>query len=173
MCGAAGLLHVGGGLTDLHIWFYALTALVALYQMWTPFLLAVVFVAVHHLSMSAWMPSMIFSTPLALKYPFVFALLHAVFLLAEAFFLAYAWKFTEQADRARRAEQRRAEEQQDAQTYAVQALAAARARAPAGRPDLRCPASRRRAVPRRRRGGPAARAARVALRATGGAARGA
>jgi methyl-accepting chemotaxis protein len=129
MCGAAGVLHVGGGLTDLHIWFYALTALVALYQMWTPFLLAVGFVAVHHLTMSAWMPSMIFSTPLALKYPFLFALLHAVFLLAEAFFLAYTWKFTEQADRARRAEQQRAEEQQAAQAAAVEELAAERARA--------------------------------------------
>jgi uncharacterized protein YoxC len=129
MCGAAGLLHVGGGLTDLHIWFYALMALVALYQMWTPFLLAVVFVAVHHLGMSAWMPSMIFSTPQALKHPFLFAFLHAAFLLGEAFFLAYAWKFTEDADRARRAEQQRAEEQQAAQAAAVEELAAERARA--------------------------------------------
>lgn len=32
---------------DMHIWFYALLALVVLYQMWTPFLLAVGFVAVH------------------------------------------------------------------------------------------------------------------------------
>ena len=56
MIGADVLVHVGGGLTDLHIWFYALLALVALYQMWTPFLLAVGFVAVHHAAMSLWMP---------------------------------------------------------------------------------------------------------------------
>ena len=48
MIGADVLVHVSGGLTDMHIWFYALLALVALYQAWTPFLLAVGFVAVHH-----------------------------------------------------------------------------------------------------------------------------
>ena len=137
MCAAAGLLHVGGGLTDLHIWFYALLALVALYQQWTPFLLAVGFVAVHHLTMSAWMPEMIFSSPLSLRYPFVFALLHAVFLLGEAIFLAYGWKFTEAADRARRAEQARAEQQAAAQAQA-QARAGRGAR-PGGRGGGRGP----------------------------------
>ena len=129
MAAASGLLHAGGGMTDLHIWFYALLALVALYQQWTPFLLAVAFVAVHHLTMSAWMPEMIFSTPAALAHPFLFAILHAVFLLAEAFFLAYGWKFTEEADRGRRAQQARAEEQAVAQLAAQAELAAERARA--------------------------------------------
>ena len=62
MVGADVLVHVGGGLTDLHIWFYAMLALVALYQAWTPFLLAVGFVAVHHAAMSLWMPESVFST---------------------------------------------------------------------------------------------------------------
>jgi len=65
MVGADVLVHAGGGLTDLHIWFYALLALVALYQLWTPFLLAVAFVAVHHIAMSLWMPMSVFSTPQA------------------------------------------------------------------------------------------------------------
>ena len=104
MVGADVLVHVGGGLTDLHIWFYALLALVALYQQWAPFLLAVAFVAVHHAAMSLWMPMSVFSTHQAQLHPILFALLHAVFLLAEATFLAYGWKFTEEADRARRAE---------------------------------------------------------------------
>ena len=128
MVGADVLVHVGGGLTDLHIWFYAILALVALYQAWTPFLLAVVFVAVHHAAMSLWMPESVFSTHQAQMHPVLFALLHAVFLLAEAFFLAYGWKFTESADRERRAQQSRAEEQQAAQAQAQEELAAERAR---------------------------------------------
>lgn len=56
MVGADVLVHVGGGLTDLHIWFYALLPLVALYQMWTPFLVAVGFVAVHHAAAGIWAP---------------------------------------------------------------------------------------------------------------------
>ena len=129
MLSAGTLVHVSGGLTDMHIWFYALLALVALYQTWVPFLLAVAFVAVHHGTMSLVMPEMVYSTPLALKYPLLFALLHAVFLLAEATFLAYGWKFTEEADRGRRAEQARAEEQAVAQVAAQTELAAERARA--------------------------------------------
>src|SRR4051812_34258159 len=61
-------------------------------------------------------------------HPILFALLHAVFLLAEATFLAYGWKFTEEADRGRRAEQQRAEEQAVAQLAAQAELAAERAR---------------------------------------------
>ncbi|MET0765442.1 MAG: methyl-accepting chemotaxis protein [Blastococcus sp.] len=129
MVGADVLVHVSGGLTDMHIWFYALLALVALYQSWTPFILAVGFVAVHHAAMSLWMPESVFSTHEAQHNPIAFALLHAVFLLAEATFLAYGWKFTEEADRGRRAEQRRAEEQVQAQADAQAELAAERARA--------------------------------------------
>ena len=129
MLSAGTLVHVSGGLTDMHIWFYALLALVALYQSWVPFLLAVAFVAVHHGTMSLLMPEMVYSTPLALDHPLPFALLHAVFLLAEATFLAYGWKFTEEADRGRRAEQRRAEEQAVAQTRAQSELADERSRA--------------------------------------------
>ena len=63
------LVIIGGGLSDLHIWFYALLVMVALYQLWTPFLLAVAFVAVHHIGMSLTMPEMVFSTPQALQHP--------------------------------------------------------------------------------------------------------
>jgi uncharacterized protein YoxC len=129
MIGADVLVHVTGGLTDMHIWFYALLALVALYQAWAPFLLAVGFVAVHHAAMSLYLPESVFSTHEAQHNPIMFALLHAVFLLAEATFLAYGWKFTEEADRGRRAERQRAEEQAVAQAEAQAELAAERARA--------------------------------------------
>jgi hypothetical protein len=129
MTGADVLVYVYGGLTDLHIWFYVLLVLVALYQYWAPFLLAVAFVAVHHIAMSIWMPMGVFSTMQAQLHPILFSLLHAAFMLVEATFLAYGWKFTEAADRARRAEQRRAEEQAVAQAKAQEELAAERARA--------------------------------------------
>ncbi len=127
MIGADVLVHVGGGLTDLHIWFYVLLAMVALYQSWVPFLLAVAFVAVHHAAMSLWMPMSVFSTSEAQQAPVLFAALHAVFLLAEATVLAYGWKFTEDAERARAAQQARADEQLAAQLQAQAELAAERA----------------------------------------------
>ncbi|WP_448612097.1 methyl-accepting chemotaxis protein [Geodermatophilus sp. URMC 60] len=128
MVGADVLVHVGGGLTDLHIWFYVLLPLVALYQMWTPFLLAVGFVAVHHAVAGIWAPESVFS-PHAHHAPMAFVALHAVFVLLEATFLAYGWKFAERLDRERRAQQRLAEEQQVAQARAELELAEERARA--------------------------------------------
>ncbi|WP_100501358.1 hypothetical protein [Geodermatophilus chilensis] len=128
MIGADVLVHVGGGLTDLHIWFYALLPLVALYQMWTPFLVAVGFVAVHHAAAGIWVPESVFS-PHAHDDPLAFVALHAVFVLIEATFLAYGWKFAERLDRDRRAQQRMAEEQQVAQARAELELAEERARA--------------------------------------------
>ena len=104
------LVHVGGGLTDLHIWFYVMLALVALYQSWTPFLLAIGFVAVHHISLSWLDPTSVFSDPRAQASPLPFALLHATFLLAMATALAFGWRFTEQAETARLAERREADQ---------------------------------------------------------------
>lgn len=127
MVGADVLVHVGGGLTDLHIWFYALLPLVSLYQMWTPFLVAVGFVAVHHAAAGIWVPQSVFSEH-AHGNPLAFVALHAVFVLVEATFLAYGWKFVEEADRERRVQRRLAEEQQAAQVRAELELAEERAR---------------------------------------------
>ncbi len=128
MVGADVLLHVGGGLTDLHIWFYVLLPLVALYQMWTPFLLAVAFVAVHHTVTGIWLPTSVSTTHQAHEHPLAFAALHAAFLLVEATFLTYGWKYAEQSESGRRAQQRLAEEQRAAHDRAELALAEERAR---------------------------------------------
>ncbi len=129
MLSANVLLQVGGGLQDLHIWFFVLLALVSLYQAWAPFLLAIAFVAVHHLTLGLLDAERVFSTHAAHEDPLAFALLHAVFLLAEATALAYGWKFTEAAERARHEQQQRAEEQLAAQVAAQEELAAERAAA--------------------------------------------
>jgi len=121
------LLHAGGGLEDLHIWFYVMLAVVSLYQAWTPFLLAVAFVAVHHLTLGLLRPETVFSSPQAAHTPIAFAALHAFFLLVEATALAYGWKFAEAAELGRRREQRRAEEQLIAQAATSAQLAAERA----------------------------------------------
>ena len=96
--------------------------------MWTPFLVAVGFVAVHHAAAGIWVPESVFSAH-AHHNPLAFVALHAVFVLIEATFLAYGWKFVEEADRERRAQRRLATEQQAAQVRAELELAEERARA--------------------------------------------
>ena len=130
------LLHIGGGLTDLHIWFYVVLAAVSLYQLWLPFLLSGVFVAVHHSAMSLADPASVFSTGESQRHPVIFAVLHAVFLLAEATLLAYGWRFTEEADRRRLHEQRRAAAVTAEQVRAQTELAEERARGAREAADL-------------------------------------
>jgi hypothetical protein len=118
------LLHAGGGLQDLHIYFYVMLALVALYQMWAPFLVSIAFVVVHHAGLSLINPHAVFSDPRAQQHPVPFALLHAAFVVAMAVALAFGWRFAEQAEIERRAERALAEQQRAEQ---LEQLAAERA----------------------------------------------
>ncbi|WP_380169493.1 methyl-accepting chemotaxis protein [Jannaschia sp. R86511] len=141
MLGASVLVHAGGGLTDLHIAFYVLLTVVALYQSWAPFVAAVLYVAVHHSLMALVAPTAVFSSDHAQQNPVAYAALHAVFLLAQAAALAFGWRFAEQAEAGRRAgsEQaareraeslaRLAEEREASATRSTRRLEANRARA--------------------------------------------
>ncbi|EYR63283.1 hypothetical protein N866_01660 [Actinotalea ferrariae CF5-4] len=117
------LVHVSGGMTDMHLHFFVVVAVVALYQMWTPFLVAIAGVAVHHIGMSLVDPTLVFDGR-SQEAPLLWALVHAVLLLAECVALAASWRFTEQAEDARRAEQERAE-RTAAEQLALQAEVAA------------------------------------------------
>lgn len=96
------LVHVVGGMTDMHLHFFVVAALISLYQAWAPFLVGVALVAGHHVVMGLWMPGMVFSVPFAQENPLAIAVLHAVLFLAECAALAWSWKFTEAADAERR-----------------------------------------------------------------------
>jgi methyl-accepting chemotaxis protein len=123
------LVHVSGGMTDMHLHFFVVVAVVALYQMWTPFLVAIAAVAVHHIGMGLADPTMVFSDPRAQTSPIPWALLHAVLLLGECVALATSWSFTEGADRARRQQQELAERRAAEQLESQAALARAQAEA--------------------------------------------
>jgi len=122
------LVHISGGMTDLHLHFFVTVALVALYQSWIPFLLAIAIVALHHVAMGLAAPEMVFSDPRAQAHPVVFALLHATLLLGECAALAWSWKYTEVADDARRVEQQRADETAAEQLRDQEALVAEQAK---------------------------------------------
>ena len=123
------LVHVSGGLTDMHLHFFVVVAVVALYQMWSPFIVAVALVAVHHIGMGLTDPTMVFSDPRAQANPIPWALFHAVLLLGECVALAASWSFTESADRARQEQQELAELKAAEQIQIQAELATAQAEA--------------------------------------------
>jgi methyl-accepting chemotaxis protein len=108
-------------------------ALVELYQTWTPFLLAIGFVGVHHVALSWLDPTSVFSDPRAQANPLPFAVLHASFLLAMATALAFGWRFTEQAEQARRDERAEADRRRADQLGELAAERSAAAQAVADR----------------------------------------
>ncbi len=122
------LLGISGGLTDMHIHFYVMLAVVALYQSWAPFLMAIVLVAGHHFVLGTLHPDAVFSDSTAQGNPLGFAVLHAGLLLAMALALAVGWRYSEEAEKARLAERRRAEQQALAQAATQAELAEERRR---------------------------------------------
>ena len=104
LCSTAALIHLSGGLIELHFHFFVVIALVALYQSWTPYLLALAFVLGHHALMGVMMPEMVYNHPAAIAHPGLFALLHGAFVLAESLACLTYWRGTEDALDAERAQ---------------------------------------------------------------------
>ena len=74
---AAVAVHVSHGLIEMHFYFFVMIGIIALYQDWLPFLLAIGYVAVHHGLMGALDPHSVYNHPDAWAHPWRWAALHA------------------------------------------------------------------------------------------------
>lgn len=90
-------VHLTGGLIEAHFHFFLVVAVIALYQDWVVFLLAIAFVAVHHAAASVLEPTSVFNHPDALEHPVRWALIHAAFVLAIAMAHVVAWRASERS----------------------------------------------------------------------------
>ncbi|MGY1713534.1 putative bifunctional diguanylate cyclase/phosphodiesterase [Geodermatophilus sp. SYSU D01106] len=89
MATAAVVVYLSDGATEAHFLFFALLPLAALYAARAPFLLAVGFVAAHHLLLGTLVPHAVFSHSAA---PLPMAALHAGFVLLESWACLAAWR---------------------------------------------------------------------------------
>lgn len=104
------LIHSFHGLIEIHFHFFVVIAVVAMYQQWTPYLIALGYVVVHHALVGVLMPTAVYNHNAAIDDPVFYAIVHGAFVLAEsAACLAY-WKVTEQALDSEREQRQRAEE---------------------------------------------------------------
>jgi len=78
---SAILVHLSGGLIEMHFHFFVVIGLMTLYQDWQPFLLAIAFVAVHHGVMGTLYPTSVYDHLSAQQRPWLWALIHAGFVL--------------------------------------------------------------------------------------------
>jgi signal transduction histidine kinase len=109
MMSSATLVHFFDGLIEVHFHFFVMIAVVSLYQSWAPYLLAVSFVLLHHGVLGTLAPAQVYNHETALERPFLFAVVHGGFVLAESIACLAYWRASEQAVAAERHERAEAE----------------------------------------------------------------
>ena len=91
------LVHFSGGLIEMHFHFFVMVAVIALYQDWVPFLLAVGYVVVHHGAVGVLDPTAVYNHPAAWANPWKWAGIHGGFILTESVACLSAWRISEEA----------------------------------------------------------------------------
>lgn len=103
------LIELFNGLIEMHFHFFVVIAVVAIYQSWTPYLLAIGFVLAHHIVMGVFMPMDVYNHMGAIEHPLRFSIIHTAFVLAESIACLAYWKITEAAAESERTQRLRAE----------------------------------------------------------------
>jgi PAS domain S-box-containing protein len=94
---SAILVHLSGGVIELHFHFFVMLAFLALCQDWIPYLLAVAFVAVHHGVVGVLFPRAVYNHQSAYDAPWTWAGIHAGFVLCSCVGSVVAWRYNERA----------------------------------------------------------------------------
>ena len=94
---SAILVHLSGGVIELHFHFFVMLAFLALSQDWIPYLLAVAFVAVHHGVVGVLFPRAVYNHQSAYDAPWTWAGIHAGFVLCSCIGSVVAWRYNERA----------------------------------------------------------------------------
>jgi serine phosphatase RsbU (regulator of sigma subunit)/anti-sigma regulatory factor (Ser/Thr protein kinase) len=100
---SAILVHLSGGLIEMHFHFFVMVAVVSLYQAWLPFLAAISYVLIHHGIMGAVAPEAVFNHPAAQRSPWLWASIHALFIAAISAACLVGWRLQERSLEQRRA----------------------------------------------------------------------
>ena len=92
---SAVLVHLSGGLIEMHFHFFVMIGLISMYQDWRPFLAAIGMVAAHHAVIGVLEPHGVFNHPAAWASPWKWAAIHALFVLAASAAQVTSWRLVE------------------------------------------------------------------------------
>ncbi len=93
---SAVLVDLWSGITEAHFHFFVMIGVLTLYQDWTPFLVAIAYVVIHHGLGGVISPASVYGdNPTAVKHPWVWALIHGGFVLAASVAHVVAWRTNE------------------------------------------------------------------------------
>jgi signal transduction histidine kinase/ActR/RegA family two-component response regulator len=94
------LVHLSGGMIELHFHFFVAVIVISLYHDWVPFLLAISFVVLHHGGLGVIDPASVYNHPDAWANPWKWALIHGAFVVAASIGCVTNWRLDESARRA-------------------------------------------------------------------------
>jgi two-component system cell cycle sensor histidine kinase/response regulator CckA len=94
---SAILVHLSGGSIEMHFHFFVMVVVIALYQDWVPFLLAIAYVVIHHGTIGVIDPTAVYNHPAAWASPWKWSAIHGLFILAASVASLIAWRFTERS----------------------------------------------------------------------------
>jgi diguanylate cyclase (GGDEF)-like protein len=89
------LVHISGGLIEMHFSFFVVIVVLTLYEDWMPFLLAVAYVLIHHGVLGTIEPHEVFNRPSAWADPWKWAGIHALFVALAGVAGVVAWRLNE------------------------------------------------------------------------------
>jgi PAS domain S-box-containing protein len=92
---SAILVHLSGGYIEMHFHFFVALIIIALYQDWVPFLLALGYVVLEHGVLGALVPTMVYNHPDGWANPWKWAAIHGVFVLAASIACLVNWRLNE------------------------------------------------------------------------------
>lgn len=92
---SALLVHLSGGYVEAHFHFFVMLGILALYQDWAPFLVAVGYVVAHHAIVGAVDPDSVFNHAAARENPLLWSLIHGLFVLAASVVALVTWRTIE------------------------------------------------------------------------------
>jgi anti-sigma regulatory factor (Ser/Thr protein kinase) len=104
---SAVLVHLWHGAIEAHFHFFVMIPLLALYEDWIPFLLAVAYVAIHHGLAGALDPGSVYNHRDAIAHPWKWASIHGLFVAAAGAVAIVSWRLNEEMREQTRHESRR------------------------------------------------------------------
>ncbi len=92
---SAILVHLSGGVIEMHFHFFVMIGVITLYQDWLPFGLALGYVVIHHGLLGTLRPIEVYNHPAAWQQPWTWALIHGGFVLAASVAYLVTWRLSE------------------------------------------------------------------------------
>jgi diguanylate cyclase (GGDEF)-like protein/PAS domain S-box-containing protein len=99
MASSAVLVHLSDGSIEMHFTYFVMVAVVALYQDWLPFLVAIAFVFLQHGIAGAIDPSAVYNHPAATDHPWRWAAVHGGFIMGMSAVGLASWRLNESLQR--------------------------------------------------------------------------